>query len=72
MKRYSLDKMAPGMFENHHGGWVKFSEHVAAVDKQRAALRLCREHFERELADDPALAESDFAEAYRATVAALA
>lgn len=39
---------------------------------QRAALRLCLEHFERELADDPALIESDFAEAYRATVAALA
>ena len=35
------------------------------------ALKLCKEHFEREIGDDPTMADSDFGEAYRATLAAL-
>jgi hypothetical protein len=37
-----------------------------------SALRECVAYFERELADDPTLIESDFAVAYKAARAALA
>jgi hypothetical protein len=45
MKRYSLDKKAPGMFDNSNGGWVKLVDAVAEVDAEREACRkLCVEH----------------------------
>jgi hypothetical protein len=47
VKRYSLDKAAPGMFENVTGGYVKHKDHVAYVaqlHEQAAAWRQALAH----------------------------
>lgn len=34
--RWSLDKAAPGLFRGPLGGWVKYPDHVAAVEAAMA------------------------------------
>jgi hypothetical protein len=53
MKRYSLDKKAPGMFENRTGGWVKYEDALreieAAANRKRPARLTAHNCPEREL-----------------------
>lgn len=48
----------------------KMADSVKTIESQKA-LRLCLEHFEREIADDQTMIDSDFGEAYKAVIACL-
>ena len=38
MKRYSLDKKGPAMFEHRSGGWVKWGDHLKALQDALAHI----------------------------------